>query len=92
MLPQLTPGCVHLQIEFKDLEMHRIIGTGQFGLVRVVRHIGTNQVYALKVRMAGCEPYVLCSGMIQAFRSQRMPLGMYGVHLHSKSTLVTPSA
>ena len=29
--------------------MHRIIGTGQFGLVRIVRHMKTNEVYALKV-------------------------------------------
>ena len=29
--------------------MHRIIGTGQFGLVRIVRHLKTNEVYALKV-------------------------------------------
>ncbi len=38
------------QIEYHDLEMHRIVGTGQFGMVRVVRHIPTNQAYALKVR------------------------------------------
>ena len=38
-----------LQVEFQDLEMHRIIGTGQFGLVRIVRHMKTNEVYALKV-------------------------------------------
>lgn len=37
------------QIEYHDLEMHRIVGTGQFGMVRVVRHIPTNQAYALKV-------------------------------------------
>lgn len=37
------------QIEYQDLEMHRIVGTGQFGMVRVVRHIPTNQAYALKV-------------------------------------------
>lgn len=37
------------QIEYKDLEMHRIVGTGQFGMVRVVRHMPTNQAYALKV-------------------------------------------
>lgn len=37
------------QIEYNDLEMHRIVGTGQFGMVRVVRHIPTNQAYALKV-------------------------------------------
>eukprot|EP01025_Chloroclados_australasicus_P009311 TRINITY_DN1357_c4_g1_i13.p1 TRINITY_DN1357_c4_g1~~TRINITY_DN1357_c4_g1_i13.p1 ORF type:complete len:1025 (+),score=163.68 TRINITY_DN1357_c4_g1_i13:235-3309(+) len=37
------------QIRFKDLEMHRVIGTGQFGLVRVVRHKPTGEVYALKI-------------------------------------------
>ena len=37
------------QIEYRDLEMHRVVGTGQFGSVRVVRHIPTNQAYALKV-------------------------------------------
>ena len=40
------------QIEYRDLEMHRVVGTGQFGMVRVVRHIPTNQAYALKVRHA----------------------------------------
>lgn len=36
-------------INFADLEFHRIVGTGQFGLVRVVRNVKTNEVYALKV-------------------------------------------
>lgn len=46
----LAPAGVSvLQVEFEDLEMHRIIGTGQFGLVRIVRHMKTNEVYALKV-------------------------------------------
>lgn len=36
-------------IPFKELELLRIIGTGQFGMVRVVRHTKTNEVYALKV-------------------------------------------
>lgn len=38
------------QIDFKDLELRRVVGTGQFGLVRVVRHVKTDEVYALKVR------------------------------------------
>jgi len=42
------------QIEYHDLEMHRIVGTGQFGMVRVVRHIPTNQAYALKVCINQC--------------------------------------
>ena len=37
-------------VRFSDLEMHRIIGTGQFGMVRVVRHKKSGEVYALKVR------------------------------------------
>lgn len=41
---QLVPG-----IRFQDLEQHRIVGTGQFGLVRVVRHTVSGKVYALKV-------------------------------------------
>ena len=46
---QAPAGVSVLQVEFGDLEMHRIIGTGQFGLVRIVRHMKTNEVYALKV-------------------------------------------
>lgn len=34
---------------YKDLEFHRVIGTGQFGSVRVVQHHVTKEVYALKV-------------------------------------------
>lgn len=37
------------RVRFAELEMHRIIGTGQFGLVRVVRNIKSDEVYALKV-------------------------------------------
>lgn len=36
-------------VKFSDLEMHRIIGTGQFGMVRVVRHKKSGEAYALKV-------------------------------------------
>ncbi len=36
------------------MEFHRIIGTGQFGLVRLVRNTKTNDVYALKVRVCVC--------------------------------------
>lgn len=36
-------------IDFADLEFHRIVGTGQFGMVRVVRNMKTNEVYALKI-------------------------------------------
>ncbi len=44
-------------LSFKELEFHRIVGTGQFGLVRLVRHVSPSQpnapgdVYALKVRV-----------------------------------------
>lgn len=36
-------------VNFAELEYHRIVGTGQFGLVRLVRHTKSNEVYALKV-------------------------------------------
>lgn len=35
-------------VPFSQLEMHRIIGTGQFGQVRLVRNRVTKEVYALK--------------------------------------------
>ncbi|KAK9843783.1 hypothetical protein WJX81_006189 [Elliptochloris bilobata] len=35
-------------IRFQDLELRRIIGTGQFGTVRIVLHRPTGEVYALK--------------------------------------------
>eukprot|EP00955_Chlamydomonas_euryale_P044024 352790-Chlamydomonas_euryale.AAC.1 len=38
----------HQGIRFHDLEMHRIIGTGQFGMVRLVRGRTNDAVYALK--------------------------------------------
>ncbi len=41
-------------VNFADLEFHRIVGTGQFGLVRVVRNTKTNEVFALKVRVCVC--------------------------------------
>lgn len=36
-------------ILFSDLEAHRVVGTGQFGSVRLVRHVPTGRLYALKV-------------------------------------------
>jgi cGMP-dependent protein kinase len=36
-------------LHFRDLELHRVVGTGQFGLVRLVRHRPTGQAFALKV-------------------------------------------
>jgi hypothetical protein len=39
------------QIDFANLELRRVIGTGQFGLVRVVRHVKTDEVFALKVSL-----------------------------------------
>ena len=50
------------QIEYKDLEMHRIVGTGQFGMVRVVRHMPTNQAYALKVAPPAVVPVITLLG------------------------------
>ena len=45
------PGYHNAQnaMKFADLEFRRVVGTGQFGLVRVVRHVRTDEVYALKV-------------------------------------------
>jgi serine/threonine protein kinase len=37
------------RIEFSDLEVHRQVGSGQFGVVRLVRHLPTGRLYALKV-------------------------------------------
>ncbi|MEW5320291.1 MAG: hypothetical protein WDW38_011373 [Sanguina aurantia] len=37
------------KVRFSDLELHRIVGTGQFGLVRIVRNSKNSDVYALKV-------------------------------------------
>ncbi len=38
-------------VAFGDLEAHRVIGTGQFGSVRLVRHVLTGRLFALKVRI-----------------------------------------
>jgi hypothetical protein len=45
------PGYHNAQnaMKFADLEFRRVVGTGQFGLVRVVRHVRTDEVFALKV-------------------------------------------
>ncbi len=59
------PGAVEAprfpRIAFSELEFHRIIGTGQFGMVRVVRHIKSNEAYALKVRTApaSCDVFAI---------------------------------
>ena len=45
----MAPGSLR-SLSFSDLELHRIIGTGQFGAVRLVRSKVTNEVFALKVR------------------------------------------
>ena len=37
------------QIHFEDLKLGRIIGAGQFGLVRIAQHKKTGEAYALKV-------------------------------------------
>jgi len=51
-------------IDFADLEFRRVIGTGQFGLVRVVRHVKTDEVYALKVTAPAALPCRLrCPGL-----------------------------
>lgn len=38
-----------IDIEFKDLEILRTLGTGTFGRVKLVRHKNNDQVYALKI-------------------------------------------
>ncbi|KAG1663103.1 hypothetical protein FOA52_010506 [Chlamydomonas sp. UWO 241] len=43
-----TPRSRH-PVHFKDLKLHRIVGTGQFGLVRLVSDTQSTGVYALKV-------------------------------------------
>jgi hypothetical protein len=54
------------RIEFSDLEVHRQVGSGQFGVVRLVRHVPTGRLYALKVgavldrRLALCGSNVRC--------------------------------
>ena len=57
-------------VKFSELEMHRIIGTGQFGMVRVVRHKKSGEVYALKVCILdlgeGPIPIILSRGTICA--------------------------
>jgi cGMP-dependent protein kinase len=45
----VAPGTLR-SLSFNDLELHRIIGTGQFGAVRLVRSKVSNEVFALKVR------------------------------------------
>jgi hypothetical protein len=45
----VAPGSLR-SLNFNDLELHRIIGTGQFGAVRLVRSKVTSEVFALKVR------------------------------------------
>ena len=49
-----APLASSADIKFEDLELRRVVGTGQFGLVRVVRHLPTNAVYALKVGGWAC--------------------------------------
>ena len=44
-----APGPLTSQLQFKDLKLGRIIGAGQFGLVRIVQHNTTGEAYALKV-------------------------------------------
>jgi hypothetical protein len=54
------------RIEFSDLEVHRQVGSGQFGVVRLVRHLPTGRLYALKVgamlhpRLALCSSHSRC--------------------------------
>ena len=45
------------KVPFQDLTQGRIIGTGQFGAVRIVQHKNTGETFALKVQRPamGCE-------------------------------------
>jgi hypothetical protein len=46
-------------IAFGDLEVHRQVGSGQFGVVRLVRHVPTGRLYALKVNDVAAD--AICS-------------------------------
>lgn len=37
-------------VRYQDLTQGRVVGTGQFGMVRIVQHKATGQPFALKVR------------------------------------------
>ena len=45
-------GADNSLVVYEDLELGRIIGAGQFGLVRIAQHKETKAVYALKVCFA----------------------------------------
>jgi len=47
--PQDATPAAPAGIAFGDLEPLRVVGTGQFGLVRLVRHRATGEPFALKV-------------------------------------------
>jgi len=44
-----TPTPAMPLVAFSDLVHLRVVGTGQFGMVRVVQHRVTGEVYALKI-------------------------------------------
>ena len=47
--PSVESTAAPAGVAFGDLEPLRIVGTGQFGLVRLVRHRVTGEPFALKV-------------------------------------------
>lgn len=52
-------GSQESSINLAELEFRRVVGTGQFGLVRVVRHMKTGEVYALKVSCRQKPPWAV---------------------------------
>ena len=49
--------CISLHLpEQEDLEEHTILGTGTFGIVKLVKHRPTGNTYALKV-ISKAKPY-----------------------------------
>jgi hypothetical protein len=62
-LPPPEPAQVGpARIAFGDLEQLRVVGTGQFGLVRLVRHRATGEPFALK---ASASQLKLCMPLLQ---------------------------
>jgi serine/threonine protein kinase len=58
----------HAGIRFQDLEVLRVIGTGQFGVVRIALHRPSGEVFALKARGARAR-LPSCPRMLRAWRT-----------------------
>lgn len=61
------------KVPYHQLTQGRIIGTGQFGAVRIVQHKGTGETFALKVRPPPepCGIIASVSAQSALFRRQR---------------------